>query len=78
MLINGKKDLFQKISNVSLPVNSKTYSAVSARNCEVACMNNCPCTAYAYNRSGCKIWEGALLNLEQLLDGNHTEQDIYL
>ncbi|GLT64153.1 hypothetical protein SLA2020_366630 [Shorea laevis] len=41
-------------------------------------MNNCTCTAYAYNSSGCMIWEGALLNLQQLSDGGKTGQDIYL
>jgi hypothetical protein len=41
-------------------------------------MNNCTCTAYAYNKSGCMIWEGALLNLQQLSEGDQTGQDIYL
>jgi hypothetical protein len=67
---NGKKDWFRKITFPRLPVNSKAYSAASARNCEEACMNSCSCTAYAYNSSGyCVIWEGALLNLQQLSDG---------
>jgi hypothetical protein len=67
---NGKKDWFTKIPFLRLPVNSKAYSAASVRNCEVACMNNCSCTAYAYNSSGyCVIWEGALLNLQQLSGG---------
>jgi len=66
---NGKKDWFMKIPFLRLPSNSKAYSAASARNCEVACMNNCSCTAYVYNSSGCVIWEGALLNLQQLSDG---------
>jgi hypothetical protein len=70
MYANGKKDWFMKIPFLRLPVNSKAYSAASVRNCEVACMNNCSCTAYAYNSSGyCVIWEGALLNLQQLSDG---------
>ncbi|XP_059437581.1 uncharacterized protein LOC132170571 [Corylus avellana] len=72
---NAKKDWFMKIPNVRLPVNSKAYGAM---NCEVACMNNCSCTAYAYNSSGCMIWEGALLNLQQLSDGGEVGQDIYL
>jgi hypothetical protein len=75
---NGKKDWFLKISNMRLPVYMKPYLAMSARKCEQACIENCSCTAYAYNTSGCKIWEGALLNLQQLSNGNETEQDIYL
>jgi hypothetical protein len=67
---NGKKDWFMKITFPRLPVNSKAYLAANARNCEGDCMNNCSCTAYAYNSSGyCVIWEGAILNLQQLSDG---------
>jgi hypothetical protein len=54
---NGKKDWFLKISNMQLLVYSKAYLAVNASRCELACMENCSCTAYAYNRSGCMIWE---------------------
>ncbi|XP_062175878.1 receptor-like serine/threonine-protein kinase SD1-8 [Alnus glutinosa] len=73
---NGKKDWFMHIPFLRLPVHSKAYPAASVRNCEVACMNNCSCTAYVYNSSGyCVIWEGALLNLHQLSDGGEI---IYL
>ena len=75
---NGKKDWFLKISNMRLPVSSKAYLALNASRCELACMENCSCTAYAYNRSGCVIWEGNLLNLQQLSYGGEVEQDIYL
>jgi hypothetical protein len=74
---NGKKDWFMKIPIMRLPDNSK--ASTSGRNCEVACMNNCSCTAYAYNSSGyCVIWEGALLNLQQLSDGGEIGNNIYL
>jgi hypothetical protein len=75
---NGKKDWSLKTSNMRLPVYTKPYLAVSARKCEQACMENCSCTAYAYNTSGCMIWEGTLLNLQQLSNDSETEQDIYL
>ncbi|XP_059437544.1 G-type lectin S-receptor-like serine/threonine-protein kinase At2g19130 [Corylus avellana] len=78
MYANGKKDWFMKISNMRLPVYSKAYLAVNASRCELACMENCSCAAYAYNRSGCMIWEGALLNLLQLPYGGESGQDIYL
>jgi hypothetical protein len=75
---NGKKDWFMKIPFLRLPANSKAYSAASARNCKEACMNSCSCTAYAYNSSGyCVIWEGALLNLQQLSDGGEIGNNIY-
>jgi hypothetical protein len=58
-------------------VYSKAYLAVNASKCELACMENCFCTAYAYNRSGCMIWEGALLDLLQLPYSGEIGQDIY-
>ncbi|XP_035542073.1 G-type lectin S-receptor-like serine/threonine-protein kinase At1g11330 [Juglans regia] len=76
---NGKKDWFLKISNAILPVNSKAYSPQSARrSCELTCMNNCSCTAYALNSSGCMIWEGSLLNLQRSSDNGEAGQDIFL
>jgi len=78
---NGTKDWFMKMPNVRLPVSSEAYNwVVSARiNCEAACMNNCSCTAYAYNRSGyCMIWEGAIFNLQQLSVAGETGEYIYL
>jgi hypothetical protein len=75
---NGKKDWFLKVSNMRLPVHSKAYLAVNASRRELACTENCSCTAYAYNGSGCMIWEGALFNLHQLSDGGEIGQDIYL
>ncbi|KAG7975915.1 hypothetical protein I3843_06G123900, partial [Carya illinoinensis] len=76
--LNGKGEWFLKIPNIKFPVNSKAYLAVNARRCELACMNNCSCTAYAHNSSGCLLWEGALLNLQRPSDGGEAGQDIYL
>ncbi|XP_041015543.1 G-type lectin S-receptor-like serine/threonine-protein kinase B120 [Juglans microcarpa x Juglans regia] len=41
-------------------------------------MNNCSCTAYALNSSGCMIWEGALSNLQRSSYNGEAGQDIYL
>ncbi|KAF5448892.1 hypothetical protein F2P56_029387 [Juglans regia] len=75
---NGQKDWFLKIPNVRLPINPKAYPAANAKRCEFACMNVCSCPAYAHNSSGCMIWEGGLLNLQQLSEGREAGQDIYL
>ncbi|KAF5443869.1 hypothetical protein F2P56_036393 [Juglans regia] len=75
---NAKNDWFQKIPNVTSPINWKAYSAMSAGRCQLACMNNCACTAYAKNSIGCLIWEGALLNMQRPSDGGKVGQDIYL
>ncbi|GLT64141.1 hypothetical protein SLA2020_366510 [Shorea laevis] len=43
------------------------------------CVRKSPLQSYAYNRSGCMIWEEALSNLKQLSDGGgKTGQDIYI
>ncbi|KAG7975914.1 hypothetical protein I3843_06G123800 [Carya illinoinensis] len=75
---NAKNDWFQKIPNITLPINWKAYSAMSAWRCKLACMNNCSCTAYTHNSSGCLIWEGALLNMQRPSDGGKVGQDMYL
>ncbi|CAL5336611.1 unnamed protein product [Camellia sinensis] len=36
----------------------------SAAECESSCLNNCSCTAYAYDSNGCSIWIGELMNLQ--------------
>ena len=62
----GKEDGFLKISNLTLPANSKTHQKVSAERCRLDCMEICSCVAYAYNNnSGCSLWEGDLMNLQQ-------------
>ncbi|KAI5587150.1 hypothetical protein BDE02_05G012100 [Populus trichocarpa] len=62
----GKEDGFLKISNLTLPANSKTYQKVSAERCRLDCMEICSCVAYAdNNNSGCSLWEGDLINLQQ-------------
>jgi hypothetical protein len=61
----GKKDGFLKMSILTLPENSKVYQKVSVARCRLYCMKNCYCVAYAYNNSGCFLWEGDLINLEQ-------------
>ncbi|KAG6651687.1 hypothetical protein CIPAW_06G130000 [Carya illinoinensis] len=63
---NAKNDWFQKIPNITLPINWKAYSAMSARR------------SYTHNSNGCLIWEGALLNMQRPWDGGKVGQDIYL
>ncbi|XP_059656992.1 receptor-like serine/threonine-protein kinase SD1-8 [Cornus florida] len=75
---NGLTDGFLKISDIKLPENSKIYSEKSLKWCKSACMQHCSCMACAYNSSGCLVWEGDLLNLQQLSNGSNTKQDLYL
>ncbi|RQO89892.2 hypothetical protein POPTR_005G014802v4 [Populus trichocarpa] len=53
------------MSILTLPENSKAYQKVSVARCRLYCMKNCYCVAYAYNSSGCFLWEGDLINLKQ-------------
>ncbi|XXG71283.1 hypothetical protein AAC387_Pa07g0571 [Persea americana] len=76
--VSGQKDGFFMTHNVKLPVNSLTVSVNSADECELVCLNNCSCTAYAFV-GGCLIWMGDLLNVRQLSDGGSTGVgDLYL
>ncbi|KAJ6414100.1 hypothetical protein OIU84_006839 [Salix udensis] len=63
---DGNEDGFLKMSDLALPANSKTYQKVSAGRCRLDCIENCSCMAYAYNNnSGCHLWEGDLIDLQQ-------------
>ncbi|XP_042501065.1 G-type lectin S-receptor-like serine/threonine-protein kinase At2g19130 [Macadamia integrifolia] len=62
--INGEKDGLLSMPNMRLPANPHSLEVESAQACELACLNNCSCTAYAYD-GGCSVWEGDLLNLQQ-------------
>ncbi|PIA26424.1 hypothetical protein AQUCO_09300015v1 [Aquilegia coerulea] len=74
----GDKDVFSMMSNVKLPDNEKPLqSAASADECKLACTRNCSCNAYAYT-SGCSIWDGDMLNLQQHTDNDGDGSDLYL
>ncbi|CAM0150008.1 unnamed protein product [Urochloa decumbens] len=62
------EDRFYTLPNVGLPSNAHSVAAAvagSARDCEIACLGKCSCTAYSYNYSGgCSLWYGDLINLQ--------------
>uniref|UniRef100_M0XSP1 non-specific serine/threonine protein kinase n=1 Tax=Hordeum vulgare subsp. vulgare TaxID=112509 RepID=M0XSP1_HORVV len=60
---NDDDDGFHAMPNVMLPSDAHGVPAAgSARDCELACLGNCSCTAYSYN-SSCWLWYGGLINL---------------
>ncbi|URE33795.1 serine threonine-protein kinase [Musa troglodytarum] len=62
---NSETDAFLPLSNMRPPDNSQILATLgSDEDCESACLNNCSCTAYSYNATGCFVWYGALLNLQ--------------
>ncbi|XP_020415075.1 G-type lectin S-receptor-like serine/threonine-protein kinase At4g27290 isoform X2 [Prunus persica] len=63
-------DVFQEIRIMSLPENNQSVVIGNISECGSICLNSCSCTAYAYDSStGCSIFTGDLLNLQQLGTG---------
>ncbi|KAG6474452.1 G-type lectin S-receptor-like serine/threonine-protein kinase At2g19130 [Zingiber officinale] len=63
---NSTNDGFFEMQNVRLPDGADTSAmAGSLEACELTCLNNCSCIAYSYNTSGCSVWSGELLNVQE-------------
>ncbi|KAJ9140526.1 hypothetical protein P3X46_031162 [Hevea brasiliensis] len=79
-LVNGKSDQFLASPSMVLPANSQLWALAmkNAQECESTCLNNCSCTAYAYNASHCSFWYGDLLNLRQLADVDPYGETLYV
>ncbi|KAL1560737.1 non-specific serine/threonine protein kinase [Salvia divinorum] len=68
---NGRGDKFWTVTDVGLPVNDELLTVGSVEECESSCFNDCSCTAYAYDDGrGCSVWNGDLVNLQQLNAGD--------
>ncbi|KAG6520620.1 G-type lectin S-receptor-like serine/threonine-protein kinase At2g19130 [Zingiber officinale] len=66
---NSEEDGFFKMENVRLPDNSLSLAMLgSSQDCEQACLSNCSCNAYSFNSTGCFVWHGELLNLQEELN----------
>ncbi|KAL2474222.1 G-type lectin S-receptor-like serine/threonine-protein kinase [Forsythia ovata] len=74
----GRKDKFLGNSHVRLPKNSQSVIAGSAGECESVCLSNCSCTAYSYDGNACSVWNGELLNLQQLSEYESSGRTIYI
>eukprot|EP00268_Persea_americana_P066073 TRINITY_DN891_c2_g2_i3.p1 TRINITY_DN891_c2_g2~~TRINITY_DN891_c2_g2_i3.p1 ORF type:complete len:815 (-),score=138.90 TRINITY_DN891_c2_g2_i3:249-2693(-) len=72
---NGEDDKFLPIPNMLFPEKPISRTVSSIDDCELACLNNCSCTAYAYD-GGCSIWSGDLVNLRVASD--NQGKDLYL
>ncbi|XP_058763583.1 G-type lectin S-receptor-like serine/threonine-protein kinase At2g19130 [Vicia villosa] len=76
---SGAKDRFLTKSNLALPEKAQPVAKAGlSEECESTCLSNCSCTAYAYNSSGCFIWRGELLNLQQLSQDDSNGQTLFL
>ncbi|KAL6896794.1 hypothetical protein ACP4OV_007366 [Aristida adscensionis] len=66
----AQPDKFYTMEGVRLPDNAQSPVAGSSQDCQAACLNNCSCNAYTYNSSGCFVWHGDLINLQDQYSGN--------
>ncbi|KAJ1376667.1 putative serine/threonine-protein kinase [Sesbania bispinosa] len=78
-------DRFQKLSWVKLPMLLQfwTNNSMSLEECEVECLKNCSCTAYANSGMnggphGCLLWVGDLIDIRQLINEEGVQLDLYL
>ncbi|KAI5389877.1 hypothetical protein KIW84_075256 [Lathyrus oleraceus] len=76
---SGAKDRFLTKVNLALPEQARRVVEAGLREeCESTCLSNCSCTAYAFNSSGCFIWRGEFLNLQQLSEDDRNGQTLFL
>ncbi|KAE9616836.1 putative protein kinase RLK-Pelle-SD-2b family [Lupinus albus] len=75
---NGAKDRFQTMLSMKFPNHSETMAAGNVEECESTCLNDCSCTAYAYDSNGCSIWKRDLLNVQQLSQGDSSGETLFL
>lgn len=75
---NEEKDGFLENSNMVLPEHPQSVEVGNDMECKSACLNNCSCTAYAFDSNECSIWHGDLLNQKQLLQDDSSGKTIYI
>ncbi|KAA8524509.1 hypothetical protein F0562_010932 [Nyssa sinensis] len=63
---------------MELPVSPKPVRVGSAAECESTWLDDCSCTAYAFDSNGCSIWLGDLLNLKQLSEEDGRGKTLYI
>ncbi|WZZ83637.1 G-type lectin S-receptor-like serine/threonine-protein kinase At1g11330 isoform X2 [Brassica napus] len=63
----GKEDGFLKLEKMKVPVNVEPYLA-DEEACPKVCLDNCSCTAYAYDQGiGCMLWSADLVDMQSFL-----------
>ncbi|XP_059449693.1 G-type lectin S-receptor-like serine/threonine-protein kinase At2g19130 [Corylus avellana] len=75
---NRLEDRFLPMPSMALPVQPQSVGVGNAAECESTCLNNCSCTAYAYESNNCSFWVGDLLNLKQLSGDDHNGRTLNL
>ncbi|CAN8294248.1 unnamed protein product [Cochlearia groenlandica] len=63
----GKGDGFLKLQKMKVPISAE-QSLANEQACPKVCLDNCSCTAYAYDRGiGCMIWSRSLLDMQSFV-----------
>ncbi|CAI9087675.1 OLC1v1021810C1 [Oldenlandia corymbosa var. corymbosa] len=75
--LDGQKDKFLAYPNMRWSQNPQSVKVGSSAECESSCLNDCSCTAYAYDSNGCSIWNEKLLDLREV-SGNDEIGTIYI
>ncbi|CAN6574392.1 unnamed protein product [Malus baccata var. baccata] len=71
-------DEFLEIHSISLPENNQYGYALGIESCRSACLNECRCTAYAYeSNSYCSIWHGDVF-LPELVASDGGGRTLYI
>ncbi|XP_078153334.1 G-type lectin S-receptor-like serine/threonine-protein kinase At2g19130 [Carex rostrata] len=76
-LTKVQQDKFYVLANMKYPDNFQSIQVNSAKECAAACLKNCSCSAYSY-QSGCNLWYGGLLNLQDGYSGSDLAGTLYI
>ncbi|GMN61226.1 hypothetical protein TIFTF001_030317 [Ficus carica] len=75
---NGERDRFAEIPGVLTPENGQSVKVKNFATCESICYNSRSCTAYSNDNTGCFIWNGDLIDLQQLGEGDRRGRSLYI
>ncbi|KAI8008801.1 hypothetical protein LOK49_LG07G02153 [Camellia lanceoleosa] len=74
---NRENDKFSVVPNTHFPENSESITVGNIDECELACLRNCSCSAYAFDNR-CLIWRGCLFNLQELSSDDKSGRDLHV
>ncbi|KAK8529637.1 hypothetical protein V6N12_060414 [Hibiscus sabdariffa] len=80
-ICNDKSQPFCSCLTGFQPTSQQNWSQQMAdtnMECKSTCLENCSCTAYAFENNRCSIWIGDLLNLQQLGQDYTTWKVLYI
>ncbi|KAI5412804.1 G-type lectin S-receptor-like serine/threonine-protein kinase At2g19130 [Lathyrus oleraceus] len=75
---NKDNSAFLAMTNMALPTHAQSVGLGNADECKLTCSKNCSCTAFTYDRNGCSVWLGDLINLQQLSSDDSSGQTLYV